>query len=221
MFKYLTLIVCLTSTALLAQTPVAGDWLLTRDVFGNPFHQKLTLKVDGSEVSGTLGQRPIGGTVNGNTIRLTLKGQDSADEFNGTLSANSMTGTLIHTETGDQNPQKTSWSAQRVPAKRAGPPQRHEFVPTIFYRQYSASNPPVLHIWPGDTVHTTTVDAGGTDEKSVTRVLGGNPETGPFYIETAMPGDILAVRVNRVRLNRTWAVSDDGIVDRALASDFA
>lgn len=221
MFKYLAIIVCLSSTVALAQTTVAGDWLLTRDVYGNPFQQKLTLKVDGSAVSGTLGPRPISGTVNGNTIVLTLKGQDSADEFNGTLSGNSMTGTLTHTETGDQNPQKSSWTAQRVPAKRAGPPQRHEFVPTIFYRQYSASNPPVLRIWPGDTVHTTTVDAGGTDEKGVTRVLGGNPQTGPFYVETALPGDVLVIRLNRVRLNRDWAISDDGIVGRALDADFA
>ena len=38
-------------------------------------------------------------------------------------------------------------------------------------------------------MHTTTVDAGGTDEKGVKRVLGGNPETGPFYVEGAQPGD--------------------------------
>jgi amidase len=94
-------------------------------------------------------------------------------------------------------------------------------APTTFYRQFSASNPPALRIWPGDTVHTTTVDAGGTDEKSVTRVLGGNPETGPFYVETAMPGDVLVVRLNHVRLNRDWAISDDGIVGRALDADFA
>jgi amidase len=224
MVKYLAhlaLIVWLTPTVALAQTTVAGDWLLTQDVYGNPLHQRLTLKVDGTAVSGTLGRRPIVGTVTGSAIRLTVKNQDSADEFNGTLSADSMTGTLIHTETGDQNPLKTSWSARRVPAKRAGPPQRHEFVPTIFYRQFSASNPPVLHISPGDTVHTTTVDAGGTDEKGVTRVLGGNPQTGPFYVETAMPGDVLVVRLNRVRLNRDWAISDDGIVGRALDTDFA
>jgi amidase len=221
MFKCLAFIVCLTSAVALAQTTVAGDWLLTQDVYGNPLHQRLTLKVDGTAVSGTLGRRPIAGTVTGSAIRLTVKNQDSADEFNGTLSADSMTGTLIHTETADQNPLKTSWSARRVPAKRAGPPQRHEFVPTTFYRQFSASTPPVLHIWPGDTVHTTTVDAGGTDEKSVTRVLGGNPQTGPFYVETALPGDVLVVRLNRVRLNRDWAISDDGIVGRALDADFA
>ena len=191
-FKYLALIISLSSAIALAQPTIAGDWLLSQDVYGNPLYQRLTLKVDGTVVSGTLGRRSIDGTLSGSTLRFTVKSPDATDVFNGTLSSDSMTGTLRHTETDDPQPRETSWSARRVPAKRAGPPQRHEFVPTVFHRQFSASNPPVLHIWPGDTVHTTTVDAGGTDDKGVTRVLGGNPETGPFYVETAMPGDVLA-----------------------------
>src|SRR5207244_448504 len=111
--------------------------------------------------------------------------------------------------------------AELVPSRSARAPERHEFVPTIFYRQFSAVNKPVLTIAPGDTVHTTTVDAGGKDEKGVTRVLGGNPETGPFYIETAAPGDTLMVHLTRVRLNRDWAISDDGVVERGLTSDLA
>jgi acetamidase/formamidase len=74
----------------------------------------------------------------------------------------------------------------------------------------------VLTINPGDMIHTTTVDAGGTDEKGVKRVLGGNPETGPFYVESAMPGDTLVVHIIKLRLNRDYAVSDDAIVGRAL-----
>src|SRR5206468_219810 len=105
--------------------------------------------------------------------------------------------------------------------RRVGVPQRHEFTPTTFYRQFSAANKPVLTVSPGDTVHTTTVDAGGTDEKGLTRVLGGNPETGPFYVETAMPGDTLVVQLTRVRLNRDWAMSDDAIVPRGLDTDLA
>src|SRR5262249_53252509 len=96
-----------------------------------------------------------------------------------------------------------------------------DFVPTTFYRQFSANTKPVVTISPGDTLHTTTVDAGGTDEKGVTRVLGGNPETGPFYIETASPGDTLVVHFTRVRLNRDWAISDDALVDRGLDSELA
>ena len=221
MFKHVALIVCLAPTLLLAQDTVAGDWLLTEDVYGNPLHQRLTLKVDGASLSGTLGRRPIDGTVSGTAIRFAIKNGDATDEFTATMSADGMAGSLVRTEKDDPNPFKTSWSARRVPARRAGPPQRHEFVPTTFHRQFSASNPPVLRIWPGDTVHTTTVDAGGTDEKGVTRVLGGNPQTGPFYVETAMPGDVLVVHLNRVRLNRDWAISDDGIVGRALDPDFA
>jgi amidase len=91
----------------------------------------------------------------------------------------------------------------------------------MFYRQFSPFNKPVLKINPGDSVHTTTVDAGGTDEKGVTRVLGGNPETGPFYVETAVPGDTLVVHLTRLRLNRDWAMSDDYIVDRAVDRDLA
>ena len=221
MFKRLALFLWLIPATTLAQNAVDGNWLLTQDVFGNPLHQRLTLKTDGTTVSGTLGRRPIEGSVNGSAIRFSSKSDDESDEFTGTIAGSEISGTLVHTGKDDPNPIKTSWSARRVPAKRTGPPQRHDFVPTTFYRQFSAANPPVLHIWPGDTVHTTTVDAGGADAAGVTRVLGGNPETGPFYVETALPGDVLVVHLNRVRLNRDWAISDDGIVGRALDSDLA
>jgi len=211
----------LTPAVLLAQTTVAGDWLLTEDVYGTAFYQRLTLKLDGATLTGTVGRRALDGAATGNAIRFTIKSDEATDEYTGTIAGDGISGTRVHTDKDDRNNFKRPWSAKRLPARPAGPPQRHEFVPTIFHRQFSASNPPVLRVWPGDTVHTTTVDAGGTDEKGVTRVLGGNPETGPFYIETAMPGDILVVRLNRVRLNRDWAISDDGIVDRALAPDFA
>jgi len=221
MYKTVALMLCLAPVLLLAQIPVAGDWVLTQDLYGSPLQQRLTVKVDGSTLSGTLGRQSIAGTVSGTAIRFTIKNDTRTDEFTGTISADHIAGTLVRTDTSDPTPFTTSWSAVRMPARRAGPPQRHEFVPTTFYRQFSASTPPVLHIWPGDTVHTTTVDAGGTDEHGVTRVLGGNPETGPFYVETAMPGDVLVIHLNRVRLNRDWAISDDGIVGRALDSELA
>jgi amidase len=74
----------------------------------------------------------------------------------------------------------------------------------------------VLHINPGDTIKTTTVDAGGRDAKGTRRSLGGNPETGPFFVEGAMPGDTLAIKFQRIRLNRDSAGSGDRIVASAL-----
>jgi acetamidase/formamidase len=127
-------------------------------------------------------------------------------------------------ETDASDPKQKSengMTAMRAPEQPKGPPKRHEFTPTRFFLQFSASNPPVLKIAPGDTVHTTTVDAGGSDERGAKRVLGGNPETGPFYIETAWPGDTLVVHFNQIRLNRDYAISDDAIVERALDPDMS
>jgi amidase len=50
----------------------------------------------------------------------------------------------------------------------------------------------------------------------VRRSMGGNPETGPFYVEGAMPGDTLAIRLDRLRLNRDTAGSGDRIVPSAV-----
>ncbi len=104
-----------------------------------------------------------------------------------------------------------TWSAKR-PAAPPAAPTRHEFTPTAFYREFSSSIQPVLRIFPGDSVHTKTVDAGGRDETGRHRVFGGNPETGPFYVEGAMPGDTLVVKLTRVRLNRDSAFSGDRVV---------
>jgi acetamidase/formamidase len=101
------------------------------------------------------------------------------------------------------------------------PPQTRTFEPTAFHRLFSGTIPPALRINPGDTVRTTTVDAGGNDAKGTRRSLGGNPETGPFYIETAMPGDTLVVKLNRVRLNRDSAFSGNRVIPDALTSGYA
>jgi hypothetical protein len=62
----------------------------------------------------------------------------------------------------------------RVDAQsRGGAHRRHDFTPTVFHRQFSAAIQPVLKVAPGDTIHTTTVDATGTDEKGVNRSMGG------------------------------------------------
>ncbi len=74
-----------------------------------------------------------------------------------------------------------------------------------------------MRIFPGDTVETKSVDAGGTDENGKRRSPGGNPLTGPFYVEGAWPGDTLVVKLNRLRLNRASAGSGNQIVGSALS----
>lgn len=74
------------------------------------------------------------------------------------------------------------------------------------------AHPPVLHIAPGDTVITTTIDAIGQDAQL--RQVGErpNPQTGPFYIEGAEPGDTLVVHIEKIRPNR-----DTGFTNALLA----
>ena len=79
----------------------------------------------------------------------------------------------------------------------------HQFVPDHYHTAIGTYEP-VLRIASGDTVETSTVDSGGLDKHGESVTPGGNPQTGPFYIEGAAPGDVLAVRFDRVLPNRPW-----------------
>ena len=50
----------------------------------------------------------------------------------------------------------------------------HHFQPD-HYHQTLGCHAPVLHIWPGDTVVTTTIDAGGSDMHGVQVAERPNP----------------------------------------------
>jgi len=203
--------------------PLTGRWTVSADFNGTPIYYQLKLEQQGDKLTGDFGGDKLEGTVNGSAVQFLAKDDHGGTEdAKGSLKGNTMTGTLIFTNGDDAaHPETHSFTSTLVAPRHAGTPQRHEFTPTVFYRRFSPENKPVLTVAPGDTIHTTTVDAGGTDEKGVTRVLGGNPETGPFFVEGAAPGDTLVVHFTRLKLNRDWAISDDGIVDRAADSDLA
>ncbi|GAC1638228.1 MAG: acetamidase/formamidase family protein [Chloroflexota bacterium] len=60
----------------------------------------------------------------------------------------------------------------------------------------------MLHIADGDTVTTTTIDAHGHDRHGKQVAQGGNPQTGPFYVDGAEPGDALVVHLDQLSPNR-------------------
>ena len=78
----------------------------------------------------------------------------------------------------------------------------HHFTPTHYCRTMG-SHAPVLRIAPGDSVITSTVDAWGLDATEQKATDGGNPMTGPFYIEGAEVGDTLIVHLDRLTPNRS------------------
>jgi acetamidase/formamidase len=108
----------------------------------------------------------------------------------------------------------------RDPVRPAGAPTRHVYRPTVFHRVFSASVSVPLRIFPGDTVSTETLDAGGRDSMRAVRSPGGNPLTGPFWIQGALPGDVIAVHLLRVRTNRTTASSGSELSWNAVEPDY-
>jgi amidase len=79
------------------------------------------------------------------------------------------------------------------------------------YFTYCHSHPPAARINPGDTVKTSTRDASNdaftTSDTTLMAKLDlskVNPQTGPFYIEGAEPGDTLVVHIDDISLNRDW-----------------
>jgi acetamidase/formamidase len=82
----------------------------------------------------------------------------------------------------------------------------HEFEPSHFHVTIG-SHEPVLRVRSGDVIRTWTVDSGGYDRHGEDITEGGNPQTGPFYLEGAEPGDTLRVRFDSIRPNRKRGVT--------------
>ena len=90
------------------------------------------------------------------------------------------------------------------------------FSPSKFYNVYDAKTLPVLRIQPGDTVNTESLDAVGFDKDSLKKGERGNPLTGPFYIEGAAEGDIIAVTITELSLNRNFATTLNAFIPKIL-----
>src|SRR5437870_8815136 len=92
----------------------------------------------------------------------------------------------------------------------------HQYVPDRFYNTYSAAHPPALHVKPGDRIVTKTVDAGGVDWNGSTVAAGPNPQTGPFYVDGAEPGDVLVITIEKLDTNRAMAYSSSLLAPYAI-----
>lgn len=195
---------------------LTGRWITTVERFGLPNHFVFHLTQTGNQLGGDFDGDPLTGTLTGATVTFTGKDpRGGYEDIRATLTGNTLKGTMrIAFSSDPAHPEQYAFTATRV-LERRGPARKHTFAPTTYYRAFSALTKPVLTISAGDTISTTTVDAGGFDAKNIARVAGGNPQTGPFYIEGAAPGDTLVVHIDRLALNRDSAISTDAIAPRA------
>lgn len=97
---------------------------------------------------------------------------------------------------------------------------KHVFEPNDFHATIG-SHEPVLVLADGDTVETWCLDAAGSDKHGEQLHPGGNPQTGPFFVEGAKPGDTLLVRFDRLWPNRGRGFSRPLVAPHTVDPDFA
>ncbi|WP_082006506.1 acetamidase/formamidase family protein [Sphingomonas sp. ERG5] len=195
-------------------------WVVIQDMWGNPAYSTLTLVRDGDRLSGELDGDPVTGSAIGKAVRFSA--QDAKGvvyAFTGTQAGTAMTG---EADLPDSNfPDRRvrhGFTARRIADRAPGPPRSWRFQPTDYANSFDPHRLPVLTLWPGDSVVTNTIDSGGVDANGKTVALFGNPQTGPFFIAGAAPGDTLAIHIMKLRLDRDYADSLDTIVGRALGA---
>jgi amidase len=209
----------LCPTAALAATDFSGAWEFSVREFGDHnFYLPLT---DGRLM---LEKQATGYVAHYNQLTLTGSGNNelnlacrqdgkSCGSFALKLSGNQLsgTGTLLGIP--------VTFRAAR-PATRPMAATVHDYDPRSFHNFYSPALAPVMRIFPGDSIKTRTLDSRGQDFDGKPRAPRGNPLTGPFYVEGAMPGDTLVVHLDRVRTNRDSAYQTNLIASTALESGY-
>jgi acetamidase/formamidase len=188
-----------------------GRWEVTTSYPGGSFVAGLDLSIDADRYTGKSGYLvpdfmfpyQFAGAVQKDGLHLQILAPNGTTVI-GSLLLTVKAGALSGKGTLHDIP--VTLSGRRPLTRPGNAPTLHTFEPQVYYRSFSGANPPALHIFPGDTVRTKTLDAYGVDEKGVQRALSGNPQTGPFYIEGAMIGDTIAVHFNKIRPNRNTAI---------------
>ena len=209
---------------------ISGNYIaqVTTSPTAEKQYARVTLKVDGTAISGVWGDRKLTGSLTGVNLTLTLAdaASGSAGTLKGTVNGAALAGEGTLAPTANRGgpggpaaavPVPVTWTL--TPYAPPAAPKTYDFEPTSFYTTYSAQWAPVLRIYPGDTVRTRTVD-NDRDAKATRYGVGGNPSTGPFYIEGALPGDTLVVKLNKVRANKTTARQGGRINSRAITAAY-
>ncbi len=204
-----------------AAADLSGKWIAA---IGTQY-ARVSLVDESGKLNGTWGEFKLTGTISGDKVDLFLTDDSGAvaGSLTGTISGDSVSGTGTvsmprgaergsmgggmggtgggFSRGGSGRPMEFSLTRALVPPAA---PREIRFEPNDFFGYYSAANTPVLKIFPGDVVHTSTADAGGVDAKGV-RHRGGDSNVGPFYVEGALPGDTLVVHLLKVQTNRATA----------------
>lgn len=195
-----------------AANPLAGEWIFEMEGDAQP--QRVVFTAAGDSVEGKVYGQSLRGVVARDRLAFAVGDY----RWRAAVRGDSLVGWL------GIGADSSRWQAHRV--RRPASPRTFAPTPSSYPRRIGAEDAPLLRIHPGDTVRIATLDAGGWGPgafgaRGNKRAMGGNPLVGPFYVEGAVPGDVLVVRLHRVRLDRDWAFSGTGLVDNAITPAYA
>ena len=220
-FAFLASAMLLASPAV-AATDYSGSWEVAVREFGDKNYYlpvqdgRLILEAHGDNYTGRFNQIAFTGSLEKDGLHLSCseKGRDCG-KLVLQLSGNRLSGKGDMIASSPTLSIPVTLEGKRA-AVRPQSPTVHDYDPQQFHNFYSPTLTPVMHLFPGDSVRTRTLDSRGQDRDGRPRAPRGNPLTGPFYIEGAMPGDTLVVHLDRVRTNRDSAYQTNQIASTAL-----
>ncbi len=214
------LFLSVSTAAMAAPGDFAGRWDVAVREYGQKNYYlpmqdgRLVITVDGERATASYNRLTFSGSAEKDTIRLAcMDGGSSCGNLTVRLNRAGLLGE------GQLLGIPVTLTGKRPVAKPASATV-YDFEPKAFYPFFSPAIAPALRIFPGDSVKTRTADSRGQDRDGLPKAPRGNPQTGPFYIEGAMPGDTLVIRLDRLRTNRATAYQSNTISTNALLPSY-
>lgn len=188
-----------------------GTWEVILSKLGASQSWRLAITEDGGVYDAVIGSWRFTGRFENGILRMSCRSEPTC----GVLALHAVGTSITGEGTVDSAP--VTLRGKRPTLRPYAAPRTFRFEPHVYSGVFSGSVAPSIRIFPGDSVQTKTIDAEGFDEHGA-KVSGFiNPQTGPFYVENAMPGDTLAIHFTRIRTNRGTAdMYGDAIAPNAL-----
>lgn len=202
-------IFCLTIQGqTLDRQTLSGTWILKID--SGEIVQRVLITAENNQFRGKVFGQDFTTILKNNKLEF----RQGDFQWSGALEGDDIGGEIL------ANGNITKWAAHRITSGIAAKTYDYAPQPYSYSRYFSSKENPVLQLHAGDKVRTKTIDASGTDENSKQVSWGGNPLTGPFLIENTVPGDVLVIKLNKVRTNRSWAFSGRALMDNVLDASY-
>ncbi len=127
-----------------AKPTLTGHWTANIDYYGTHANFGFDVTQQGDKLTGKFRGDPLEGTIDGSSFHFLVKDNEGGTaQVKGTIVNNTLQGEVIETDgSTPTKPATYTFTATQRPPRSSAPPERHEFTPTVFYRQFSPLTSP-------------------------------------------------------------------------------